>query len=312
MKKIAQKKNRHAWCFLLYAPFCKQLKDFTSAMEKAQVISNGTVHYGMINCQADSSLCESLNKDQEDYPLIVFYNRTKHNSFQEPLNPKRIAHLALKLINNHLVQTVDDFWIDDYREKPTAIFFSSKNKPPSSFAALSRSFKKKDIRFGFCNEDSLANEMGVKQIPSLVFFNKTHTIFHEGQFFIRYMKESTRAFIEGRESNAPVEGSFFVNSQLPEICYDYSVSCVFANDNFIDPKVDEVRIHFKNDPFKFFVGTTDFPFKGIPRGGFAIYNAKKEGIIIVKDVEHLTAALDRVLDGGAKYSPQKPSVYTEL
>jgi hypothetical protein len=118
---------------------------------------------------------------------------------------------------------------------------------------------------------------------------------------VRYLKESANAFLQGRESRAPVRGDFYVNSELPEVCYDYSVSCVFSYDNIVDPKIDEIRLRFKNDPFRFFIGTDGLPFHGISYGDIIIYNAKKQSIIIVKDAGDLEITLDRVKDGGAKW-----------
>jgi hypothetical protein len=43
------------------------------------------------------------------------------------------------------------------------------------------------------------------------------------------------------------------------------------------------------------------PFPGIQPGDFVIFNAKKNGIIVVKEVGALGLALDRVIDGGAKW-----------
>jgi hypothetical protein len=158
------------------------------------------------------------------------------------------------------------------------------------------------MRFGICNDEALTADFNISEVPSIVFYNESATIVHEGLRKVRFLKESAMAFLEGRESKAPVHADFYVNSELPEICYDYTVSCIFGYDNYVDPKFDEVRIHFKNDPFRFFVGIDPLPFQGIRQGDFVIFNAKKMGIIIVKEVGKLAAALDRVIDGGAKWT----------
>jgi hypothetical protein len=291
-------KNR-AWVLFLFVPFCKRYKETLQAIEQAMAITNGTAHYGSVSCQAYPQICNALGVDT--HPSIIFKNRTAKLELDGPLNPVTIAKQALRFVSPASVKVVDDFWIDDLRVKPTAILFTKKQKVSAPFAALARSFPRSQMRFGICNDESLTADFNISVVPSVVFFNETATVPHEGPLKIRFLKESASAFLEGRESRAPVHAEFFVNSELPEICYDYTVSCVFSYDNYVDPKVDDVRVHFKNDPFRFFVGTDTLPFPGIQLGDFVIFNAKKKGIIVVKDVAKLTLALDRVIDGGAKW-----------
>ena len=294
-----KKKNKDVWCFLFYTPYCKKYKDYYIALEQTHALVEGAIKFATINCQGESSLCSNFKVT--DYPSIGFWNKSKFSDFQEPPNPSRIAKIALNHINNNLIKEVDDFWLDDFREKPTAILFTNKKKIPGYWNAISKLFPPSKLRFGICRDEDLTLEFGVKTFPSIVFFNKTSTIYHEGDFKYRFIKESVLAFYENRESKSPVNSDFNVNSAFPEICYESGITCIFSYDNFIDPKLDEIRIHFKNDPFKFFVGIDQFPFQNINRGEFVIFNSKKPGIIIVKDLLKLTTTLDRVLDGGAKF-----------
>jgi hypothetical protein len=297
---VGPKAKNKPWVLVFFTPYCKKYKDTVQALDQASVITNGTVFYGSINCQAYRQICSQFNV--ETYPTVLIRNRTSHIEFDGALNPIAIAKQALRFVSPSTVKTVDDFWIDDYRTKPTAILFTEKAKVPASFAALSRSLPRSKMRFGICHDEGLVADFNISQVPSIVFYNESATITHEGLRKIRFLKESAAAFLEGRESKSPVHAEFYVNSELPEICYDYTVSCIFSYDNYVDPKLDEVRVHFKNDPFRFFVGTDPLPFPGIQQGDFVIFNAKKMGIIVVKEVAKVTSALDRVIDGGAKWT----------
>jgi hypothetical protein len=299
-------KNR-VWAFLFYLPFCKKYREAYQAMEQASILTNGTIHYGMINCQASPRLCHFFGVDS--YPTIFFRNRTSRLEFVGAFNPVLMVKQSQCLFSSSAVKLLDDSWLDDYRHKPTAVLFTKKQRVSPVFAALSRSFPRSRMRFAICNDESLFPEFNITDTPTVVFYGPNATVVHEGMRRIRFLKESARALLENRESRAPVHAEFFVNSELPEICYDYSVSCVFSYDNYVDPKVDDVRLHFRNDPFRFFVGTDPLPFPGIQVGDFVIFNAKKRGIIVVKDIAKLTAALDRVIDGGAKWSPLKAFRY---
>ena len=296
-KKSGQNK---VWVLLFYKPFCKRYKEYYQALEQAMVLTNGSIEYGEINCQGDPTLCASF--EVTSFPSIVMRNRTRREEFQRSLNPVVIAREALKMINSQRVHVVDDFWVDDYRAMPTAILFTKKQHVPGWFAAVSRSVPAKAMKFGICNDEGLWSDYNVSDWPKVVFYNETSTVVHEGMHSVRFVKESARAFLEGRESKVPLHAEFFVNAELPEVCYDYTVSCVFAYDSFVDPKVDQVRVHFKNDPFRFFVGDDALPFPNLKLGEFVIFNAKKMSVIVVDDVSKLEAALDRVLDGGAKWT----------
>ena len=299
--EVVTKGKNQVWVLLFYKPFCKRYKEHYQALEQAMVLTNGSVKYGEINCQGEANLCSTYKIST--FPTIVIRNKTSAEEYTLPLNPMTIAKTAMRKLSTRLVEVVDDFWIDDLRSKPTAVLFTKKQNVPSWFAALSRSIHPKDMKFGICNDEGLWQDYNITECPKVVFYNETSTVEHEGMMSVRFLKESARAFLEKRESKAPLHAEFYVNAELPEICYDYTVSCVFAYDTFVDPKVDQVRIQFKNDPFRFFVGIDPLPFPNIKVGDFIIFNAKKMGMVVVDDVENLPAALDRVVDGGAKWTP---------
>lgn len=314
LKDVTKGKNKNrVWTFLLYAPFCKKYKEFFNALEQAQVLTNGSIKFGVINCQGDPSLC-SIFKVTE-YPTIVFKNKTTFTVYQEPLNPKSIVKNALSHIPTSNINYVDDFWIDDLREgKPKAILFTTKSTIPGYWAALSRAYPPSKIQFGICNEEGLFNDYNITKTPSIVFYNQSKDYIFEGLRKVRFLKESLSAFLNERDDKTPSLSEFYVNEQIPEVCFDYTVSCIFSYDNFVDPKLDGVKSHFKNDPFKFFVGDTHFPFsQAAKRGQYVIYNAKKNAIIVVDNLQLLTPALDRIIDGGAKWtSIQSLSYNAEL
>lgn len=305
--EVIRNGNTKVWVLLFYKPFCKRYKEYYQAVEQAIVLTNGTVEYAEINCQGDPTLCTTFHVST--FPSLVIRNRTSFEEFQMPPNPASIAKAALKMINSQGVEIVDDFWIDEFRSKPTAILFTKKQHVPGWFAALSRSIPSKQMRFGICNDEGLWSDYNITSSPTVVFYNETSTFTHEGMHRIRFLKESARAFLAGTESRAPVHADFFVNTELPEVCYDYTVSCVFSYEAFVDQKVDQVRLRFKNNPFRFFVGDDPLPFPDLKHGQFVIFNAKKMGMIVVNDVLELEAALDRVLDGGAKWSPIEKCEY---
>lgn len=308
VREVARKKSREAWVLLLYKPFCKRYKETVAALDQAAVITNGSVKYGAVNCQADSNICSQF--EPEDYPSIFIRNNTKKDEFTEALNPVRIAKAAMLFIPTSNVKEVDDFWIDDLRQKPTAILFSKKNRVPGYWAAASRLYHPSKLRVGICYDEGLIEEMAEgNKPPSVVYFSENATIAHEGPLKFRYIRESLGAFLEGRDSHSPVPGEFYVNTQFPEVCYDYSVSCVLCYENFIDTSLEDIRNQFRNDKFRFFIGMDNFPFENPKRGQFFIYNAKKQAIIVENDQSKLPALLDRVIDGGAKWTPLKKFSY---
>lgn len=174
-KEIKLPKNKNeVYVFLFYTPFCKKFKEYYSALEYSNVLTNGTVKYGTVNCQGERKLCD-LFKIKE-YPTIIIKNRTNTDEFVNSLNPSVIAKTAMNYISSKNVKIVDDFWIDDYRDKPTSILFTKKEKIPGYFKALSRSFSPKKIRFGICNDEGLFNDYRIKETPVIMFYYKNNTI----------------------------------------------------------------------------------------------------------------------------------------
>lgn len=309
--EVLQGKNKNrVWVFLFYVPFCKKYKEYLSCMEQSQILTNGSVKYGLINCQGEANLCSKFKITE--YPTIIIKNKTTITLFEEQLNPKSVVKNALNHIPKANVQFVDDFWIDDLRDgKPTAILFTKKSEIPGYWGALSRTYPKTKVQFGICNDEGLFQDYNITKVPTVVFYHHSDTIVYEGLRKIRFLKESLKSFIEKSEDKTPLISDFYVNEQFPEICYDYTISCVFSYDNFVDPKLDEVRSHFKKDQFRFFVGDTNFPFvKFAKRGQYVIFSSKKNAVIQVADLPALPPVLDRVLDGGAKWIQLKDFSYT--
>lgn len=311
-KEFSPKKkgNNRVWCFLVYKPYVKGLKSFEVALEQSKILTNGSIAYGKINCQAEQRLCEKLHL--ETFPSILIKNRTYDINYQEQPNPVRIAKEAFMIVNSSLVEEVNDFWIDDYRSKPTAILFTRKKGIPGYWAAISRVYNKK-IRVGICHDDGLYDEFGVTTVPQIVFYNGDKTVPHEGSRKFRFVNETANAFLNDRQSKSPIGADFHVNAEFPEYCYDYTKTCIFRNDEFIDPDLDELRNRFRDPKFHFFIGKSDFPFKNIKEGAVVIYNAKKGGIIVEEDIHKAQSAIDRVIDGTAKFkSISKEDISMEL
>ncbi|KAH0787098.1 Thioredoxin family protein [Histomonas meleagridis] len=302
-KEMKDKKNKNrVWVLLFYTPYCKRFKEIYSALEYAKILTNGSVGYATINCQGEQRLCNSYKIT--NHPTIIIQNRTTHDEYTDSINPTTIAKAAMEYITSASVKVVDDFWIDDYNEKPTSILFTKKENVPGYFKALSRSFPPSKLRFGICNDEGLFSDYNITKTPTIAFYNNEVTVFHEGPRKLRYLKETANAFLSGRESKSPTRADFYFNTEFPEVCYDYTVTCVFGYESFVDPKYDKIRIQLKNDKFKFFVGDKNIPFTNLKleRGNFVVYNAKKNAAFIVGNVDELMPALDRVLDGTAKWN----------
>lgn len=304
-----KKGSKRVWCILGYKPYVKNLNTYETAIEQAKVITNGSIAYAKVNCQAEEAICKNFQFSQ--YPSIIFKNKTTQRDFQEPPNPSRIVKNAFALVNSSLVQEIDDFWIEDYREHPTAILFISaaKRGVPGGYAALSRVYAQK-IRFGICHDDSFLDEFNIKEVPTLAFYDGERTVLHEGRLKFRYMNETANAFLHKRQSRSPVGSDFHTNNEMPEVCYDYTKTCIFTNEEFVDPELDEVRNKFRQGQFQFFVGKQDFPFSNIPDGATVVYSAKKEGIIVEKDVGKIASILDRVIDGTAKFKSLRRYIFS--
>ena len=141
-------------------------------------------------------------------------------------------------------------------------------------------------------------------------YDNDRTVVHEGKLKFRFVNETVNAFLHNRQSRSPVGGDFHVNNEFPEVCYDYSKTCIFTNEEFITPEMDEMKNKVKAKQFQFFVGKDNFPFKDIKAGACVIYSAKRDGIIVVSDPSKVSTQLDRVVDGTAKFKSLGDFQYT--
>ena len=287
--EFSNKKKNPTWALLFFTPYCKNYKPALKAFEEASELSSGAVKFGLVNCQADTTLCKQFRV--ESYPTIGFKNFTTFSEYGNVLNPVLIAKESLSFVRPRNVKDVDDFWMDDYREKPTAILFTDKPGIPGYISALSRTTK---LRIGICRDESLASEFGAS-FPSLYFYNKTSSVKYTGKHRYSHVLEAANAFLEHRESSVSSATDFHSLSEFKEECYDYRKTCVISTFDFVDPKFEDVKNHYKSGSFSFFIG----PYKNHKDGEIVIYSGKKSATIIVDDVTKLIPVLDRILDGSA-------------
>lgn len=304
---VVNRKGSEIWVVLFVGRYVNQEnideKNFVAIeeIEKAANQSYKFCNYGIVNITQDPFLAA---RNQIQYiPCIHIY-------FQGGMEEYRGNHKAdayLEAVSNrmpNLVRNFDRKWVDD--NVPSVVLFTDQIKSPTLWSALSIEYKDAFVRFGICSDFYMHRQYNIARLPTVMYFNSTFQFRYKGELTEENLKTSIDQFLNGTistDDDFDDEG-FYHFSEFKDQCYgrDFCVLSTFSN---ISDTLREIRLNSRRHPMKFFYGASDFPLKVIKAGKFYIWKPRGHGLITVDYLEELSPAIDRVLDGGARFKRLK-------
>lgn len=254
-------------------------------------------------------------------------SETVNESWVELLENQKAANETAKTTES----SEDTHEENNSTDLKAAILFSDKPSTPPIWAGISCAFNNnnKGIRIGFCNDPNVSTKFGINAFPTILMINGQNRYVYNGKNRFQLIRKSVIDFFEGVLENTPQTSKKNVKPPAPAILMNNLTSievfnteckgkgrfCVIqaGGSDKASNAFDEASKKYKHDHFKFFLCPTgECPFDFISKKSSSdekilpkvwIFHHRRDAAIIVDDINVLGATLDRVIDGGARFTP---------
>jgi hypothetical protein len=200
----------------------------------------------------------------------------------------------------NFVRLFDRRWLDE--SLPSVVLFTDQIRVPTVWAGLSLHYREQFIRFGICSEFHIHREMSIARLPTVYFYNGSTGIRYRGEMRESDLRLAIDNFLNGTlEPDAEFDDEgFYKMSEFEEHCRGRDFCVLHTGPNLVE-EYRRIRIVCKRHPMKFFYGEGDLPLKNLKAGQYYVWNPRRKGVIAVEKVSELNGAIDRVIDGGARW-----------
>ena len=269
-----------------------------AAQEKAANEAHKICKFGLINCTEEIFLAARNQIPALPYVKIYYPNGV------EDYRGNHKSESYIEAISNRLpnfVRTFDKRSLDD--SVPSVVLFTDQIKSPTLWTSLSLEYKDAFVKFSMCSDFYTHKQFNIARLPTVMFFNSTNQIRYRGELTETELKKAIDQFLNGTLTlgDEMDDEGFYRLSEFKEQCFgrDYCILSTWAN---ISDAYRAIRTSCKHHPMKFFYGSEDFPISTLQQNKFYIWKPRGHGLIAVDTLKELSSTIDRVLDGGARFS----------
>lgn len=282
-------------CFVMFvqkrSPRCKAIfPDFQEAANN----SIGMVKYLSVDIKEHPKLAHLYTV--RAVPAFRIVHPKGVTEYKGDTSPESLTDASFKLIPNR-AKIVDETWLPSPTTPLSAVLFTQRKVVPPFWAALSCSST--SARIGITRSQPLM----AKFTPAapIAFIHKDIVAAYDGPLTYSAVSAALAEFeADPKASGSQVSlvSTLESRAQFDQFCRNTGKFCVVEvfTEN---PKFDEIAKTNHNGPFRFFrCGKTMFQ----SPGNYVIFHAKRAASISVESIDDLPAALDHVIDGGAKWT----------
>jgi hypothetical protein len=264
---------------------------------KAAPLVSGLAKFAVVNASEEPFLQRRLGIDY--VPLLKVYHAGGVEDYRGKYNVNGFIDCVSNKMPN-FVRTFDRKWLDE--NLPSVVLFTDQIRVPTIWAALSLHYREQFIRFGICSEFHLHKEMSIARLPTIYFYNSSTSIRYRGEMKDADLREAVDRFLNGTlssEADFDDEG-FYRLTEFEEHCRGRDF-CVLHTGDDLSEEYRKIRLTCRRHPMKFFYGSSEVPFPQLRLGQYYIWNPRRKAVISVEQISELTGAIDRVIDGGARW-----------
>jgi len=295
---VLKREDTDMWVVLFIGHNEKKCHKAEHQFEKASEMSGEIAKFGIVNISTDPFVGARMKL--EFIPAMYIFYSGGQELYRGQLKADAIVN-AISDKMPSFVRTFDRKWLEE--SIPSVVLFTDQIKVPTLWATLSLKYREQFIRFGMCSEFHIHKEFSIARLPTVMFFNSTSQVRYRGELTETDIKQSIDSFLNGTLSVEDVidDEGFYRFSEFEDQCRGRDF-CVLYTGKKISEEYRNLRIVCRRHPMKFFYGQEAIPFKGMKKDNYYIWNPRREGIISIDSIESLTGAVDRVIDGGAKWT----------
>ena len=304
---VLNRKDTEVWHILFVGKYqnsdqAKEIEKLCKAAMLAQEKAANETHkickFGLVNTTEEMFLAARNQIPALPYVKIYYPNGV------EDYHGNHKANSYIEAISNRLpnfVRNFDKRSVDD--SIPSVVLFTDQIKSPTLWTTLSLEYKDVFVKFALCSDFFTHKQFNIARLPTVMFFNSTNQIRYRGDLTEEELKKSIDQFLNGTLTlgDEMDDEGFYRHSEFKDQCLgrDYCVLSTWAN---ISDQYRDIRNSCKHHPMKFFYGNQDFPIASFEENKFYIWKPRGHGIIAVNNLKELSSTIDRVLDGGARFT----------
>lgn len=201
----------------------------------------------------------------------------------------------------NFVRIFDRKWLEE--SLASVVLFTDQIKVPTIWSILSLEYRNQFIRFGICNEFHIHRELSITRLPTIIFYNSSNQIKYHGEMNEQDLKAAIDSFLNQTltETHDLDDEGFYRYSEFKSQCTGRDF-CVLYTGAEVSDDYRKIQSISKRHQMKFFYGDKNLPFKQLKENTYYIWNPRRKAVIHVAEIQDLSPALDRVIDGGAKWT----------
>ena len=325
--------RKNIWFVYFYKAGDQNFEQYVNAMKEFSSKTDGLFNSGSVNCVADEEICDEY--DVKRTPSIVFFseNQKEYNKYGGKIEFNALFNYAVNRMSYYVHEVTKDNLNDFYskrKEKYHVLLFTSKNKTPSMYKALSKYFINKLV-FGEVKQEEkeLIQMYKVTEFPTLMIvldeeknninLYKGKTTYEDIQRFLnRYIskeKEVENTKVKEMNDNMYNNLNMCSNKDGKNICLIYFTNLrkPIKRDRDI---LEDVGIKYENDHVKvFFVNMKKNPkifeaFEDLDENSCqaVIIKGKRRKYLSLNKEEfrrNINNMVDNIISGGGEFKKLK-------
>ena len=297
---IENRKPHEVWMVMFTGQTCPACKQAYPHFQNASKMANGMIRFGIIDAQRAVEISETY--DVRTLPHFRIFHSKGSTEYVGKRKARAFINQAASFIED-LSQEVDKSWLESLLARPAAVLFTDKDKTPAIWAGISSFFHGKSIRIGVSRRNDEIRELcNVSSVPAVVFMNGTHTEVYDGKVDFSELRNAIEQFFAKRLANDSADDDgFLLPADFEAKCLGGKQNCILYVSSKADDQLEHLVKRHARHKLKWFVGTDGLPYEFMKKGGVWIYNPRRDGFVHVDGIDNLEPAIERMLDGGAKW-----------
>lgn len=295
-------------CFIMFvqkrSPRCKEIfPDF----QEAANISEGMVKYLSVDVKEHPKIAYLYTV--RAVPAFRIVNSKGSKEYKGDTSSESLVDAGFKMIPNR-AKLADETWLPSATTPMQAVLMTKKKVIPAFWAAISCNCASDTLRIGYTRSPALMNKIAAG--ATIAFTYRDIVSVYEGPLTYAAVKEAMENFEKNPKANAMTQSlvsDVTEQEQFEKVCRNTGKICVFeAGQN--NTQFEDVAKTNHHGPFRFFRCIEKCPFNGMKN--YVIFHGKRDNVINIESLEDLPGVLDRIIDGGAKWSAMPPEFKEEL
>ena len=285
-----------------HCPACRMAyPEFKTAAQEAA----GLIKFGEVDTNSEGQLARRFQI--MSIPTFIIFHPKGQTVYMKERSARSILNAASHYIP-HLAKPVDEDWI---QKDKAVILFSDKPTSPPLWAGISCAFEGSDIEIGFSNNETLSRKFDVVAFPTILMIEKDVKMAYGGKNKFSMIKQAINDFFEGKlrptptpEPTPPPKLIYDMEGQdeLEKECKGKGLFCVIEGGDGPSEAFEAVAKKYRHDHFKFYTCGAKCPLHFAKQGVWILHH-RRDAAIKLSGSDEIGSSLDRVIDGGAKFTP---------